>query len=69
MRVLLAHKFLELTGGAEVFLREVGRVLEVQGHEVHYLATGDPKNSAIWSETVRPEQATLLTAPEYIWVL
>lgn len=64
MRVLLAHKFLKLTGGAEVFFREVGRVLQQQGHEVHYLATGSA-DEIDWSDDLRPEQATLIEAPVY----
>ena len=41
MRIILAHKLLNLTGGAEVFFREVGRVLSENGHEVYYLSTMD----------------------------
>lgn len=41
MRILLAHKFHRLTGGAEVFYFEVGRVLEKNGHEVAYFSTTD----------------------------
>ncbi len=41
MRILLAHKFHKLTGGAEVFYFEVGRVLEENGHEVAYFSTLD----------------------------
>lgn len=41
MRILLAHKFHKLTGGAEVFYFEVGRVLKANGHEVAYFSTLD----------------------------
>lgn len=34
MRVLLAHNYYSVTGGAEVFFHEIGRVLEKNGHEV-----------------------------------
>lgn len=41
MKVLLVHKFHKLTGGAEVFYFEVGRVLKENGHEVAYFSTLD----------------------------
>jgi len=39
VRVLLVHKFFGVTGGAEVFFHEVGRVLQENGHEVGYFST------------------------------
>jgi glycosyltransferase involved in cell wall biosynthesis len=43
VRILLAHKFFEVRGGAEVFFFETGRVLEEGGHDVAYFATSvDP---------------------------
>lgn len=44
MRVLLAHNFFYLTGGAEVFFFETGRVLEKNGHEVAYFSIRDTQN-------------------------
>ena len=44
MRILLAHKFFHLTGGAEVFFFETGRVLEDNGHDVAYFSTDDKHN-------------------------
>jgi len=44
MKILLAHKYFNLTGGAEVFFFETGRVLEANGHEVAYFSTTDPDN-------------------------
>ncbi len=43
MRVLLAHNNFPVTGGAEVFYHQVGRVLEVHGNDVAYFsaASGD----------------------------
>lgn len=34
LRVLLAHNYYSVTGGAEVFFHEVGRILEEGGHDV-----------------------------------
>lgn len=44
MKILLVHKFFKLTGGAEVFFFEVGRVLKENGHEVAYFSTQDKEN-------------------------
>lgn len=44
MRVLLVHKFFRITGGAEVFFFETGRLLEEAGHQVAYLSTVHPDN-------------------------
>lgn len=44
MRILLAHKFHFVTGGAEVFYFEVARVLEEHGHEVAFFATENGEN-------------------------
>lgn len=44
MRVLLAHKFFRVLGGAEVFFFETGRLLEEAGHQVAYLSTAHPDN-------------------------
>ncbi len=44
MKVLLVHKLFHLTGGAEVFFFETGRILEEQGHEVAYFSTLSEKN-------------------------
>lgn len=64
MKILLVHKFLKLTGGAEVFFREVGRILQENGHAVHYLATGTP-DEIDWSDKLTPDMATLIPAPTY----
>src|SRR5690606_34518356 len=58
MRILLAHKFHELTGGAEVFFRETERVLRAAGHDTLMVATG--------ADAVdRPHNLQLLQAPDY----
>lgn len=44
MRILLVHKFFRLTGGADVFFFETGRILEENGHEVAYFSTNHPDN-------------------------
>ncbi len=58
MRILLAHKFWKLTGGADVFFRETERVLREAGHETMLVATGDP-------EPHDPENLILMQAPAY----
>jgi len=58
MRVLLAHKLWEVTGGAEVFFRETERVLREAGHETWMVATGTPSPDD-------PGNLTLLRAPAY----
>jgi glycosyltransferase involved in cell wall biosynthesis len=65
MKILLAHKFLKLTGGAEVFYREVGRVLKEKGHEVRLLSTGSP-DEVEWTDTITPEIADFIDAPPYM---
>lgn len=44
MKILLAHKFFHVTGGAEVFFFEVARVLKQHGHEVIFFSTKSDKN-------------------------
>ncbi len=44
MRILLAHKFFRLTGGAESFFFETGRVLKENDHVVAYFSTNHPDN-------------------------
>ncbi len=46
MRILLVHKFFHITGGAEVFFFEVGRVLSSQGHDVIYFSTNNECNES-----------------------
>lgn len=58
MKILLAHKLYELTGGAEVFFHETERVLRDQGHETLIVATGEPTPTD-------PENLRLLKAPAY----
>jgi glycosyltransferase involved in cell wall biosynthesis len=58
MRILLAHKFWELTGGADVFFRETERVLRENGHETFMVATGVPEEG-------QPNNLELMTAPHY----
>lgn len=58
MRVLLAHKFYEIVGGAEVFFRETERALNQAGHQTEMIATGEPNKSV-------PNNVHLLEAPDY----
>lgn len=64
MKVLLAHKFLALTGGADVFYRESGRVLLEKGHDVRFLSTGDP-DDVKWTDVITQDRADLIKAPPY----
>lgn len=48
MKILLAHKFFMITGGAEVFYHEVGRVLSAQGHQVAYFSAKDDQADTPW---------------------
>ena len=58
MRILLAHKFWELTGGADVFFRETERVIREAGHETMLVATGTPQDDD-------PDNLVLMAAPTY----
>ncbi len=44
MRIVLAHKFFNYNGGADVFFFEVGRVLKEHGHEVAFFSTKSEQN-------------------------
>ncbi|HEY3383825.1 MAG TPA: glycosyltransferase family 4 protein [Vicinamibacterales bacterium] len=59
LRVLLAHKFYETRGGAEVFFFETGRTLEQHGHEVAYFATSADPSKADGFRTF------LISPPDY----
>lgn len=58
MRIILAHKFWELTGGADVFFRETERVLREAGHTTKLVATGTPSADD-------PDNLILMQAPKY----
>lgn len=58
MRILLAHKLYEVTGGAEVFFHETDRVLRKNGHETLLVATGDQSIEV-------PDNVVLMRAPTY----
>jgi len=44
VRVLLVHKFHQLTGGAEVFYFDVARILKKNGHAVSFFTTDSSEN-------------------------
>lgn len=44
MKILLVHKFFHVTGGAEVFFFETGRILKENGHDVAYFSTTHDQN-------------------------
>lgn len=48
MRVLLAHNNMSVSGGAEFFYLEVGRVLEKMGHEVAYFSIAQEGLTTPW---------------------
>jgi glycosyltransferase involved in cell wall biosynthesis len=50
LRILLAHNFYTVTGGAEVFYHEVGRVLASQGHEVAWFSCQEDSLETPWAE-------------------
>lgn len=50
MRVLLTHNAYRITGGAEVFYHEVGRVLEQNGHDIAYFSCSEQGLSTPWSD-------------------
>ena len=54
MRILLAHNNFSVTGGAEVFFHEVGRVLAKHGHEVAYFCAHDEKADSEWKSYFPP---------------
>lgn len=58
MKIILAHKYFELTGGAEVFFRETERVLRENGHDTLMVATGTPSPED-------PSNLHLMSAPAY----
>ncbi|MEQ9008548.1 MAG: glycosyltransferase, partial [Ekhidna sp.] len=53
MRVLLAHKFFNITGGAEVFFHKVGDALTENGHVVAKFASNNEGVEVDWSELDR----------------
>ena len=50
MRVILAHNFFNVTGGAEVFYHEVGRVLKENNHEVAFFSPYEEGVDSEWGE-------------------
>lgn len=50
MKILLAHNNYDIQGGAEVFYRDVGRVLAAQGHEVAFFSARGTGESEAWGE-------------------
>lgn len=59
MKVLLAHKFFYMLGGAEVFFFETARLLRENGHSVLFFSTDDPRNITV------SDPACFVKAPEY----
>lgn len=54
MRILLTHNNFVVTGGAEVFFHEVGRVLAAQGHQIAYMCAQDEKADSPWKDYFSP---------------
>ena len=44
MKIVLVHKFFYLRGGAEIFFRKTGEILEHRGHQVGYFSSRHPRN-------------------------
>ena len=49
MRILLAHNNYSVTGGAEVFYHEIGRLLELNGHQVSWFSCAENDLEAPYS--------------------
>ncbi|HEX8303056.1 glycosyltransferase [Sphingomonas sp.] len=58
MRVALAHRLFNVTGGAEVFFWETDRILREAGHETLMIATGTPAK-------MEGAEKLILKAPDY----
>ena len=50
MRIILAHNLYTITGGAEVFYHEIGRVLSENGHDVAYFSCAEEGLDVPYSE-------------------
>jgi len=50
VRVLLAHNHYQVSGGAEFFYLEVGRVLEKMGHQVAYFSISQEGQTTPWKQ-------------------
>lgn len=59
MKILLAHKFLHLTGGTEQYFRDLAHILSDHGHETVPFGLDDPRNPPT------PYRAHLLPAIDY----
>ena len=55
MKVLLAHNYISVRGGAEVFYHEVGRTLAEAGHQVAYFSPLEEGNENEWKDYFPPE--------------
>ena len=58
MRILLAHNNYTVTGGAEVFYHEVGRILAENGHEIAWFSCHEAGLDTPWAKYFPP-------APDY----
>lgn len=56
MKILLVHKLYGVTGGAEVFFRETGRILEQNGHTVAYFSSKDTEGKELEYYQYFPEK-------------
>ncbi len=50
MKILLVHNNYDIQGGAEVFYRDVGRVLEENGHDVAYFSVAGSEAPEEWGK-------------------
>jgi len=49
-RILLCHNSYKISGGADVFYHEVGRILEKYGHEIAYFSSYEGDVDTEWAE-------------------
>jgi len=48
VKVILTHNNYRISGGAEVFYHEIGRILELNGHEVAYFSVAEEDCASPW---------------------
>lgn len=54
MKIVLTHNNFSISGGAEVFYHQVGRVLEEKGHEVAYFSVAEEGCDSPWADYFPP---------------
>jgi glycosyltransferase involved in cell wall biosynthesis len=72
MRILIVNKFARVTGGADAYCLDLADEMRARGHELAFLATGDPENAERDGEfvpaTVTRDNKSTLAAREQLRV-